>query len=89
MATNQKKRLLVTRAELTERAKTLVSEHGGQVAVAGRLGVTQPAISQTIKGAPGMDALRRRILEEVGGYVVKEDVYFEIEEPKKRAARAT
>lgn len=66
----------------------VVAENGGPTAVAARLGVTQPAVSQAVRGGAGMDKLCRRILEEVGGYTVRE--VYEIEEPKKktRPARA-
>lgn len=83
------KRSYVTREDLTERVRLVVVEHGGQSAVAATLGVSQPAVAQAVRGAPGMDKLQRRILEELGGYEVRE--VYELVEPagrKKKTARA-
>lgn len=84
------KAIYVTRQEIIARARAVVQECGGQVKVAEALGVKQPSVSKALRDDDtSMDALRARILSELGGYEVMTETYFEIVPPKKKTARAS
>lgn len=62
------RRKYVDRAGLMEMVDKIVAKHGGGAAVARRMGVSQPAISQALRDARSRnDGLRARILLEMEG----------------------
>lgn len=68
--------MTLTHDELRALASRLVTDAGGQSAVAARLGIAQPIISQALSGnrRPYVDVLRR-IVEELSGATVDGPVY--------------
>jgi hypothetical protein len=85
-----RKAILVTRQEIIDRARDVVQRFGGQVKVAEALGVKQPSVSKALRADDtSMDALRARILSELGGYEVMTETFFQIVPPRKKTARAS
>lgn len=75
----------MTRTDLIQRARDIVQEHGGQVAVAEKLGVRQPSVSKALKAADtSMDSLLLRIVREVGGIAIDEEPVYIVREPNKK-----
>lgn len=76
----------MTRQEVILKARDVVQGYGGQVKAAEKLGVRQPSISKALReGDTSMDALRKEILEKLGGFIVHEETYFAVEpKPARR-----
>ena len=80
------KKRCIDHAGLMELVQSVVADQGGPTAVAAKMGMSQPAISQAIRDPkPSYDGMRIRILETLGGYVIAPA--WNIQRPRKATAR--
>jgi hypothetical protein len=87
MAVDKRTFTFMTQQQIADKARAIVAAKGGQVAVAGMIGVSQAAVSKAVNNKPGYDEVRAKILCLVGGYEIEAEPHYKVRRAKPTARK--